>query len=135
VVTNNANDITLSLPQPIDQSATPIFATIQTGTGTGQGQVELYQMQQALTPTSSVQFDDVLFTPKTTVTDTTGRVYYNSTDNNLYVYDGSSWVDLTQQDTDTNLSETDVEDFVYDSDNNLRGNWAVNFGSYGGAFN
>ena len=61
---------------------------------------------------SPVEIDDNLLLQNTikfseiTAPDTSGleggEVYYNQ-DGNLYLYDGSSWVDLTQQDTDTNF--------------------------------
>jgi hypothetical protein len=35
-----------------------------------------------------------------------GEVYFNETDNKLYLYNGSTWVDLTQQDTDTDTNTT-----------------------------
>lgn len=33
-----------------------------------------------------------------------GNVYYNENDQKLYLYDGTSWIDLTQQDTDTDTN-------------------------------
>jgi hypothetical protein len=48
---------------------------------------------------------EVLFTPVSTATIATeGNVYYDSDTDNLYVYDGTTWVDLTQQDTDTSIA-------------------------------
>ena len=61
---------------------------------------------------SPVEIDDNLLLQNTikfseiTAPDTStlegGEVYYNQ-DGNLYLYDGSSWVDLTQQDTNFDL--------------------------------
>jgi len=45
----------------------------------------------------SLQFSDSIFNPKSSATATVGRVYFDSDDNNLYVWDGTSWVDLTVQ--------------------------------------
>ncbi len=47
------------------------------------------------TTTGSLTFKDGVFTPEATATATEGRVYYDSDDDNLYVYDGSTWLDLT----------------------------------------
>jgi hypothetical protein len=132
-VTNGAGTITLSLPQDIATTSSPTFATLNTG----QGAYELYAMDQNVRATDGVQFNDVLFTPKASATGAEGRVFYDSDDNNLYVYDGIEWIDLTQQDTDTVLSESEVEAYVYDNDNNLDtigSSWGVAFGGQEGSF-
>ena len=85
--------VTLSLPQNIHTGASPTFATLDTG----QGANELYAMNQNVRSTDSVTFDDIIFTPKTSATNTAGRVFFDSDDNKLYVYNGSTWLDLTQQ--------------------------------------
>jgi hypothetical protein len=126
-VSSNPGSITLSLPQDIASTSAPTFATINTG----QGAYELYAMNQNVRTTDAVQFNDVLFTPKSSATGAEGRVYFDTDDKNLYVYDGTQWTDLTQQDTDTVLTESQVEAYVYDSDNSLDtvgSNWVVGVG-------
>ena len=63
------------------------------------------------TTSGGITMRDLVLTPESSATQTEGRVYYDSDDNNVFVYDGSSWVDLTDTGGDllstNNLSDLD----------------------------
>jgi len=56
------------------------------------------------TTTGGLTMRDAVFTPESSATTTTGRVYYDSDDDNLYVYAGGAWVDLTASGAGTTLA-------------------------------
>jgi hypothetical protein len=63
------------------------------------------------TTTGGLTMRDLVLNPESSATQTKGRVYYDSDDDNVYVYDGVSWVDLTDAGGDVlstnNLSDLD----------------------------
>jgi hypothetical protein len=79
--------VTLSLPQSIDATATPTFATISTG----QGQYEIYAMNQNIQTTDAPTFSSLTLTNSLTTTNggtgintyTTGDILYYATGTTL----------------------------------------------------
>ncbi|MFH0818780.1 MAG: hypothetical protein V1898_02180 [Patescibacteria group bacterium] len=68
------------------------------------------EVDGALSGSAFAALQDVITTDNVSSLDTAsltgGEIYYNTADNKLYVYNSSAFVDLTQQDTDTDTNTT-----------------------------
>ena len=65
--------------------------------------------QGDVTINGALTADSAVFSPTASSTQTEGRVYYDSDDDNLYIYDGSQWVDLTIQGSTDFLGLSDTK--------------------------
>ena len=73
-----------------------------------------------------VRFDATDFASLDTSSFNGGEVYYKDSDDKLYLWDGTQWIDLTQQDTDTtytNGNGIDLTGTQFSINENFAPNW------------
>ncbi|MFH1829421.1 MAG: hypothetical protein ABH871_01420, partial [Pseudomonadota bacterium] len=71
----------------------------------------------------TVSGGQVLYTPVSSATASEGNVYYDSDDDKLYVYNGTSWVDLTSQGTGDITAVGSMTSGDAFADASASGNW------------